>query len=115
MDLTERIGTPMFNGERCIIEAHRYGNGRLALLARMAETGEPMATLTVNLEREKLDPDELALNHDCAHDAAALLITTGIAGRPHRVIPPRSRSFTEFYVARLTPAFADLASEEPSC
>lgn len=108
-DLTDRIGTPNFNGVPCIIYAGRYANGRTAITARIAETGEPMATLTVNLHDILLDPDDLAINHDCEHDAVALLLAAGIAGRPHAEVTKRfCFEHVRFKIVRLTPAFFDL-------
>jgi len=53
------------------LEQHHYSNGRLAIRAIDCDTGEPIATLTVNVPEIELAEDEVLIK-DYAENEGAL-------------------------------------------
>ena len=80
--------TVRFTNTVCKIERHRYMNGRAAITLTDEETGEPVATASVNLVDQDLAPDEVAVNHDHPQ-LGPLLVEAGILEPAHRSIESR--------------------------
>lgn len=55
--------TFMFLNTPCIVNKEIYGNDRLALQLYIAETGEPMATATVNIPDCPLEDGEILIKN----------------------------------------------------
>ena len=77
--------TVRFANTACKIERLRYNNGRTAIVLTDNDTGEPIATATVNLVDQDLAPDEVAINHDCPK-AGQALVEAGILEPSHRAV-----------------------------
>lgn len=75
-------------GSACTLQWARYGNGRVALRLIDAQTGEPLATASVNVPEIALDEDEIALK-DYAENAGLFddLVQAGIVEPTGRLVP----------------------------
>ncbi len=80
--------TARFANTACKIERLRYDNGRTAIVLTDNDTGEPVATASVNLVDQDLAPDEIAINHDHPQ-LGPLLVEAGILEHAHRSIESR--------------------------
>ena len=74
-------------GYACTLQWARYGNGRAALRLVDAETGEPLATASVNVPDEALADDEMCVK-DYAENAGLLddLVRAGIVEATGRFV-----------------------------
>lgn len=76
-----------FDGYTCVIEVLRYQNGRPALQLVDAYGGAPVATATVNLPDEVLEPGEVAIKDYSENEGMlAVLVKAGIVGAPVRTV-----------------------------
>lgn len=87
-------------GCECVVQRHRYGNGRRAIRLVDANDGVPMATATVNLPCVELAPDE-ALIKDYGTNEGVLdaLVTAGLVKPAGHVVKV---GFVEVHVVRLS-------------
>jgi hypothetical protein len=74
-----------FRGWSALVAQNRYQNGRVRLDLQDPETGEPLATASVNLPEVKLAEDEVAIK--CHSENAGILETLTAAG----VVEPPKR------------------------
>lgn len=78
----------IFGGEECGVTLHKYaGNGRTCIRLHMVETGEPMATATINIPETHISESEIAIKdwRENAHMVEAL-ISAGVILCPHRSV-----------------------------
>ena len=69
------------NGTRVVIITKHYSNKRPALVAKEVITGEPFATITVNLPQINMEPDCAAIDvNNLGADVAEQLEAQGIIG-----------------------------------
>lgn len=74
-----------FLGEKCRVDTGVYANGRLAIRLTIEETGEPMATATVNVPDCTLDEDEVLIKDWSENEGmvdalvkAGIVVDTGV-------------------------------------
>lgn len=79
------VKTIDFANHTCTVNFRNYQNGRTAITLTDHETGEPIATATINLVDNDLDKNEVAINHDCP-EAGPALVKAGILEPAHREI-----------------------------
>jgi hypothetical protein len=71
----------------CVGLWHRYSNGRFALQLVDADTGEPIATATVNIPPEPLEDGEIIIKSYSENEGMVdALVKAGVIEKPHRAI-----------------------------
>jgi hypothetical protein len=76
-----------FAGYTCVIDVLQYRNGRVALRLVDAYGGAPVATATVNLPDEVMEPGEVAIKDYSENEGMlATLVAAGIVGEPVRTV-----------------------------
>jgi hypothetical protein len=77
-----------FLGYDCVIRFPKYGNGRTAIQLFIEETGEPMATASVNLPDVELTSDEVAIKNWSENEGILdILVDAGVVAEPHKTEP----------------------------
>ena len=69
------------------LEQHHYSNGRLAIRAVDCDTGEPIATLTVNMPEIFLEPGEILIKDYSENEGALESLLLAALVEPLAVIP----------------------------
>jgi hypothetical protein len=90
-----------FRGYKCVVVLRRYSNGRHALRLRDANTGELVATASVNIPDTPMAANEVAIK-DWSENEGMLdaLVRAGIVSLPVRTVPT---GYVSAHVCTLNP------------
>jgi hypothetical protein len=88
-----------FRGYNCLIEKGMYSNGRIALELVDSFTEEPVATATVNLPDEEIEPDEVFIKSYSGNEGMyEALVEQGVISKKIKVV---ANAWVEFYLCKI--------------
>lgn len=85
--MSKQLKTVIFSDEECVVEIFAYRNKRKAIQLTVKETGEPMATASVNIPEIEMSEDEVAIKDYAENEGVLMaLVAANVISAPVRFL-----------------------------